>query len=165
MKRRYATGIVLLMLICAVLIVLLATRVFVRTNEQSSGLEIVAISIKEPNPSLLDPRSVSIAHGESVILNLTVKNKGMNITRGRAYSVGLEVITPAGDAYWQLPPEQVIGIDLGPGGTSRHSFTVINKKDIPFRGACEFQAHIKSTETGKVVARSETITIEVRYPA
>ncbi|RZN43470.1 MAG: hypothetical protein EFT35_01210 [Methanophagales archaeon ANME-1-THS] len=162
MKKLVAAGIVCLVLICAVLI---ATRTVLRSNEEPSGLEVVDISIKDPKPSLLNPRSITIAHGESVTLNLTVQNKGSNITRGMVYTVGLEVITSGGNAYWQLPPEQVIGIDLGPGGTSRHTFTVINKKELPFRGACEFQAYIKSVETGEVIARSDTITIEVRYPA
>jgi hypothetical protein len=146
-------------------VALIATRALLRTDEQPTGLEVVDITIKDPKPTLLNDRSIMIDHGESVTLNLTVQNNGNNITRGEVYTVGIEVITSAGNAYWQLPPEQLIGIDLGPGGTSRHTFMVTNKKELPFRGQCEFQAYIKSSETSEVIARSDIVTIEVRYPA
>jgi hypothetical protein len=162
MKIKFAAGIVLLVVVCAALI---ATRALWRTDEQPSGLEVVDITIKDPKPTLLNERSITIDHGKSVTLNITVQNNGNNITRGRAYTVGIEVITSGGDAYWELPPEQLIGIDLGPGGPSHHTFTVINKKELPFRGQCEFQAYIKSIETGEVIARSDIVSIEIRYPA
>jgi len=162
MKPKFAAGLVLLVVVCAALIVTLA---ILREDERPSGLEVVDISIKDPKPSLLNDRSITIDPGESVTLNVTVQNNGDTIMRGDAYTVGIEVITSEGNAYWQLPSEQVIGIDLGPAGTSRHTFTVVNKKELPFRGQCEFQAYIKSVKTGEVIARSDIVTIAVRYPA
>ena len=150
------------MVVCTALI---ATLALLRPGEKPSGLEIVDITIKDPKPSFLNDRFITINSGESVTLNVTVQNNGDEIMRGDAYMVGIEVITSAGNAYWQLPSEQVIGIDLGPGGKSRHTFTVINKKELPFRGQCEFQAYIKVVKTGEVIARSDIVTIEIRYPA
>jgi hypothetical protein len=165
MKNKTVRGIVLLVALVAVIIAIIGTLAFLRGGEKPSGLEVVDIKIKDPTPSILNDRSVTIDYGESVTLNLTVQNKGENITRGDAYTVGIAVITHAGDVYWRLPPDQLIGVDLGPGGESDHTFTVINKKEIPFRGQCEFQAYIKSVQTGEEIARSDMVTIGVRYPA
>lgn len=165
MKTKLGVGIVFLLLLIAVSAAIIGTIAFLREDEEPSGLEVVDIKIKEPKPSILSDRSITVDHGESVTLNLTVQNRGENITRGDAYTVGIEVITNAGDVYWRLPPEQLIGVDLGPGGESDHSFTVINKKEIPFRGQCEFQAYIKSVQTGEEIARSDIVTIGIRYPA
>jgi len=162
MKPKFAVGWILLVVVCTALIV---TLTLLRPGEKPSGLEVVDITIKDPKPSFLNDRFITINSGESVTLNVTVQNNGDEIMRGDAFMVGIEVITNAGNAYWQLPSEQVIGIDLGPGGKSRHTFTVINKKELPFRGQCEFQAYIKVVKTGEVIARSDIVTIEIRYPA
>jgi hypothetical protein len=165
MKTKLGVGIVFLLLVIAVGAAIIGTIAVLREGEEPSGLEVVDIKIRDPKPSILNDRSVTIDHGESVTLNLTVQNRGENITRGDAYTVGVAVITNAGDVYWRLPPEQLIGVDLGPGGESDHTFTVINKKELPFRGQCEFQAYIKSVQTGEEIARSDIVTIAVRYPA
>ena len=134
-------------------------------DEESTGLEVVDIEITEPKPSIISDRSITIDYGESVTLNVTVKNKGENITSGDAYCVGIAVITSAGDEYWRLPPDQFIGVDLGPRGTSQHTFTAINRRERPFRGECEIQAYIKSVETDEIIARSDVVTVEIMYPA
>lgn len=136
-----------------------------RHDEESTGLEVIDIKIEEPKPSIISDRSITIDCGESVTLNVTVKNKGENITSGDAYCVGIAVITKNGSDYWRLPPDQFIGVDLGPGGTSRHTFTATNKKEHPFRGECEIQGYVKSVETGEEVAQSDIVTIEIMYPA
>jgi len=94
-----------------------------------------------------------------------VKNKGENITSGDDYCVGIAVITKEGSEYWRLPPDQFIGVDLGPGGTSQHTFTACNRKERPFRGECDIQAYIKSVETDEIIARSDIMTVEIMYPA
>ena len=165
MKNKTVRGIVLLVALVAVIIAIIGTLAFLREGEKPSGLEVVDIKIKDPTPSILNDRSVTIDYGESVTLNLTVQNEGENITRGDAYTVGIAVITHGGEVYWRLPPEQLIGVDLGPSGESDHTFTVINKKEIPFRGQCKFQAYIKSVQTDEEIARSDIVIIGVRYPA
>ncbi len=127
MKIKLGVGTVFLLLLIAVSAAIIGTIAVLREDEKPAGLEVVDIKIKDPKPSILSGRSITIDHGESVTFNLTVQNKGENITRGDAYTVGIAVITNAGEVYWRLPPEQLIGVDLGPGGTSRHTFTVINK--------------------------------------
>jgi hypothetical protein len=134
-------------------------------DDGTSGLEVVDIKIAEPKPSVLNDRAVTIDYGESVTLNVTVKNKGANITSGDAYCVGIGVITTEGSAYWQCPPDQYIGVDLGPGGTSQHTFTARNREERPFRGDCEIQGYIKVVETGEIIARSDIVTVEILYPA
>jgi len=114
---------------------------------------------------IIDGLSITIELGDSVTFNVTIANKGDNITSGNAYSVGIAVITVAGDKYWRLPPEQLVGIDLGPGGTSLHTFTVVNKEELPFRGECSLQAYIKALDTGEITSLSDIVKIEVQYPA
>ena len=131
-------------------------------HEQSTGLEIVAIKIGEPTPSILNDKSIAIDLGESVTLNITVKNVGENITSGEDYCIGLAVITRDGDKYWCLPPDQYVGIDLGPGGTSQHTFSATNKRELPFRGSFELQGYVRSVSTGEELSRSDIVTVEVR---
>lgn len=151
--------------VLAIVIVLIAYFAFPRDDEETTGLEVVDIKITEPKPAIISDRSITIDYGESVTLNVTVKNRGENITSGDAYSVGIAVITREGSEYWQLPPEQFIGVDLGPGGTSQHTFTASNKKERPFRGECEIQGYVKSVETAEIIARSDIVTVEIMYPA
>jgi hypothetical protein len=157
-------GIVLVVAFAGV-IALIAYFAVPGNDDGTTGLEIVDIKIAEPKPSVLNDRAVTIDYGESVILNVTVKNKGANITSGDAYCVGIGVITSEGSAYWQCPPDQYIGVDLGPGGTSQHTFTARNREERPFRGECEIQGHIKMVETGEIIARSDIVTVEILYPA
>ena len=157
-------GIVLVVAFAGV-IALVAYFAVLGADDGTTGLEIVDIKIGEPKPSVLNDRVVTIDYGESVILNVTVKNKGANITSGDAYCVGIAVITTEGSAYWQCPPDQYIGVDLGPGGTSEHTFTARNREERPFRGECDIQGHIKVVETGEIVARSDIVTVEILYPA
>ncbi len=133
-------------------------------QEKTVGLEIVDITIEEPAPSLLNDKFIAIDHGESVTLNITVKNIGENITSGEDYCLGLAVVTNEGSKYWRLPPDQYVGIDLGPQGTSRHTFVATNKHDYPFRGSFELQGYVTSVTTGEELSRSEVVTVEVRYP-
>jgi len=152
----------------AVLAIVSAAIVYIAFSihdEEPTGLEIVNIKITDPKPSLLNDRAITIDHGESVTLNATVQNNGDNITHGDDYRVGIAVITRAGGEYWQLPSKQLIGVDLGPGGKSRLTFMATNKKEHPFRGEFELQGYIKSVETGEVIARSDIVTVEIRYPA
>ena len=151
-------GIVLIVVLASV-IALVAYFAVSGDDDGTTGLEIVDIKIAEPKPSVLNDRAVTIDYGESVILNVTVKNKGENITSGDAYCVGIGVITTEGSAYWQCPPDQYIGVDLGPGGTSQHTFTARNREERPFRGECEIQGHIKVVETDEIVARSDIVTV------
>lgn len=167
MKELNTKNIVIVALV-AVLIcsaVIIAYIAVSRDGEETTGLEIVDIKIEEPKPSIISSKSITIDLGDSVTFNVTVKNKGDNITRGDAYSVGIAVITVGGDKYWQLPAEQMVGIDLGPGGDSRHTFTAINKEELPFRGECDLQAYIKVLNTGEITALSDTVTIGIQYPA
>ncbi|HUV79712.1 MAG TPA: hypothetical protein VMW40_02640 [Candidatus Bathyarchaeia archaeon] len=160
--------VVVSVVIIVVLIVATASFAYIafwQQNDESTGLEVVDIKITEPKPSIISDRSITIDYGESVTLNVTVKNKGENITSGDAYCVGIAVITSAGDEYWRLPPDQFIGVDLGPGGTSQHTFTAINIRGRPFRGECDIQAYIKSVETDEIIARSDIVTVEIMYPA
>ncbi|HDS46293.1 MAG TPA: hypothetical protein ENN68_09495 [Methanomicrobia archaeon] len=131
---------------------------------QRNGLEIVDIKITEPTPSLLNDKFAAIDLGESVTLTITVKNTGENITSGADYSVGIDVITTDGGKYWSVPPPQYVGIDLGPGGTSRHTFTATNKRELPFRGSFELQGCVRLLSTGEELSRSKAVTVEVRYP-
>lgn len=133
-------------------------------EQTTTGLEIVDIKITEPTPSLLHTKFIAIDLGESVTLNITVKNSGENITSGEDYCVGLAVITREGGKYWRLPPDQYVGIDLGPGGTSRHTFAATNKRELPFRGSFELQGYVRLVSTGEELSRSEIVTVEVRYP-
>ena len=157
-------AVILLLVVLAIVIALIAYFAFLSNNEETTGLEIANIKITDPKPSLLNDRAITIDCGESVTLNVTVQNKGDNITHGTDYSVGIAVITNAGDEYWRLPAEQFVGVDLGPGGKSQHTFTAINRRERPFRGECEIQAYIKSVETDEVIARSDVVTVEIRYP-
>jgi hypothetical protein len=169
MKIKTFAAIVALILVVSVAIILVVTFAVHREEAeppaQSIGLALVEIKIEEPRPSILGDRSITIDHGDSVTLNLTVKNKGENITHGDAYAVGIAVITPEGAQYWRLPPEQYLGIDLSPGGTSRHTFIVTNKRELAVRGKFELQGYIRAVATDEEVATSDLVTVEIRYPA
>jgi hypothetical protein len=168
MKTKTLAGIAAIVAVVFVVILLAVFFAFpqdeTEPSEQAVGLAVVDIKIEVPRPSMLNDRAITIDYGDSVTLNLTVKNKGENITRGDAYKVGIAVITPDGAQYWYLPPEQYLGIDLGPGGSSRHTFIATNKRELPVRGNFELQAYVKSVETGAEVATSEVVTVEIRYP-
>ena len=164
-ENKTLVKIVAIIVVLAIVIVLIAYFAFPSTDEESTGLEVIDIKITEPKPSIISDRSITIDYGESVTLNVTVKNKGENITSGDAYCVGIAVITKEGSEYWRLPPDQFIGVDLGPGGTSQHTFTAINRRERPFRGECEIQSYIKSVETDEIIARSDIVTVEIMYPA
>jgi hypothetical protein len=157
-------SVLLLLVVLAIVIALIAYFAFLSNNDKTTGLEIVNIKITDPKPSLLNDRAITIDCGESITLNVTVQNKGDNITHGTDYSVGIAVITNAGDEYWRLPAEQFVGVDLGPGGKSRLTFTATNKKEHPFRGNFELQGYIKSVETDEVIARSDVVTVEIQFP-
>jgi hypothetical protein len=148
-----------------ILVSIITFCAFSASNEKA-GLEVVDIKVTEPNPSFLNNHFIIIDLGESVTLDVGVQNNGDNITQRNAYSVGLGVIYPdKGANYWQLPSEQLIQTDLGPGGKSSHTFRVKNRKEVPFTGKFELQAYIKSLDTGEEIDRSDKVTIEIRYPA
>lgn len=159
--------IIMSVMIIVVLIVATASFAYIafwRQNDETTGLEVIDIKIVEPKPSVLNDRAITINHGESVTLNVTIRNNGENITSGDAYCVGIGVITKEGGAYWQCPSDQLVGVDLGPGGTARHTFTARNREDRPFRGDCEILGYVKSVETGEIIARSDIVTVEILYP-
>lgn len=156
---------VVIIVALASVIVLIAYFAAPGTEGGTTGLGVIDIKITEPKPSVLNDRAITIDYGESVTLSVTVKNKGENITSGEDYCVGIAVITKDGSEYWQLPPEQYIGVDLGPGGTSQHSFTARNREERPFRGECEIQGYVRVVETGEIIARSDVVTVEILYPA
>jgi hypothetical protein len=156
---------VVIIVALASVIVLIAYFAAPGTEGGTTGLGVIDIKITEPKPSVLNDRAITIDYGESVTLCVTVKNKGENITSGEDYCVGIAVITKDGSEYWQLPPEQYIGVDLGPGGTSQHSFTARNREERPFRGECEIQGYVRVVETGEIIARSDVVTVEILYPA
>jgi hypothetical protein len=164
-ENRLVVKIAVIIVVLAIVIALIAYFSAPGNDEETTGLEVVDIKITEPKPSIISDRAITIDYGESVTLNVTVKNKGENITSGDDYCVGIAVITKDGTDYWQLPPDQFIGVDLGPGGTSKHTFTAWNRKERPFRGECEIQGYVKSVETGEEVAQSDIVTIEIMYPA
>ncbi len=164
-ENKTLVKIVAIIVVLALISAAIAYIALSRDSEETTGLEVVDIKITEPKPSIISDRSITIDYGESVTLNVTVKNKGENITSGDAYCVGIAVITKEGSEYWRLPPDQFIGVDLGPGGKSRHTFTAINRRERPFRGECEIQAYIKSVETNEIIARSDIVTVEIMYPA
>jgi hypothetical protein len=39
-----------------------------------------------------------------------------------------------------------------------------NRKEVPFSGKFKVMAFIKSVDTGKEIARSDKVTIEIAYP-
>jgi hypothetical protein len=157
--------IAVIVFVLAIIIAVSAYAAFPHDDEETTGLAVVDIKITEPKPTILNDRAITIDYGESVTFNLTVKNNGKNITAGDGYYVGIRVITNEGGKYWQLPSEQFIGVDLGPGGTSKHTFTAINRKERPFKGECEIEGYIKSVETEEIIARSDCVTVEIMYPA
>lgn len=164
-ENKTSVKIVAIIVVLALISAAIAYIALSRHDEETTGLEVIDIKIIDPKPSLLNDRAVTIDYGESVTLNVTVKNKGENITSGDAYCVGIAVITKEGSEYWRLPPEQFIGVDLGPGGKSQHTFTAINRRERPFRGECEIQSYIKAVETDEIIARSKIVTVEVMYPS
>jgi hypothetical protein len=160
MKDKTIVGIALIIILVAIIAF---SALF--SNTKAPWLEIVDIKVKDPEPSLLDSRYITIDLGESVTLDVKVQNKGDNITQRDAYTVGIDVIYPdKGAEYWLLPYEQLIRADLGPGGKSSHTFRLENRKEVPFSGKFRIQAYIKPIKTGKEIARSEKVTIEIRYP-
>jgi hypothetical protein len=159
--------IAVIVVVLALIIAVMVYAAFSRDDDDDeiSGLAVVDIKITEPKPTILNDRAITIDYGESVTFNLTVKNNGKNISAGDGYYVGIRIITNEGGKYWQLPSEQFIGVDLGPGGTSKHTFTAINRKERPFKGECEIEGYIKSVETEAIIARSDCVTVEIMYPA
>jgi hypothetical protein len=158
--------IAVIVVVLAIVIAVSAYAAFSRDDdEETTGLEVIDIKVTEPKPTILNDRTITIDYGESVTFNLTVKNNGRNITAGDGYYVGIGVITNEGGKYWQLPPDQFIGVDLGPGGTSKHTFTARNREERPFKGECDIQGYIKSVATDEILARSDVVTVEIMYPA
>ncbi|MGB3458947.1 MAG: hypothetical protein WBB08_06565 [Halobacteriota archaeon] len=160
MKGKIVIGIALIVVLVAIIAFSALSH-----NVRTPGLEVVAINVLDPGPSLLDSRYIAIDLGESVTLDVKVLNKGDNITQRDAYTVSIDVIYPdKGAGYWLLPPEQLIRADLGPGGKSSHTFMLKNRKEVPFSGKFKVMAFIKSVDTGKEIARSDKVTIEIAYP-
>lgn len=162
MKTKILIGIVV-----AILLLLIAAVVFSGYFEKKSefDLQILDFKVENPKPSLLNNRAVTIDPGESVMLSATVQNKGEEIIYRDAYSVGIEVVYPrAGAKYWILPAEQLMVMDMGPGGKSSYALNVWNRKEIPFSGKFKIQAYIKSVHSGAKLARSDNVTIEIKPP-
>ncbi len=160
MKVKIVVGLALIAIMVAIIAIGALSH-----DLKTPGLEVVDIKVLNPEPSLLDSRYITLDPGESVTLDVKVLNKGDNITQRDAYTVGVDVIYPdKGAGYWLLPTEQLIRADLGPGGKSSHTFMLKNKKAVPFSGKFRVQAFIKSANIDKELARSDKVTIEIRYP-
>ena len=106
-----------------------------------------------------------LSHGESVTLSVTVQNGGKETVPQNDNYVGIKVISPdAGANYWELPPEQLIEIALGPEGQDIHTFTVRNKEELPVSGEFEFQPYIKSVSSGKELAHGDKLIVKIISP-
>jgi hypothetical protein len=135
----------------------------------ANKLVVTAIDAEDLEPTsskyhgLLD--IYEIDHGESVTLSVTVKNAGKETVPQNYYCVGIRVTSPdEGNNYWELPAEQLIDIALGPEGQDIHSFTVKNKEELPVSGEFEFQAYIKSLDSGKETAHDNRLVIKIASP-
>jgi hypothetical protein len=162
METKIAIGIVV-----ALLLPLVAVVAYSGYFEKTSAfdMQIVDIEVENPKPSLLNDRAVTIDPGESVTLRVTVQNKGEEIIYRNAYCVGVEIVYPnEGAKYWKLPAEQLITIDLGPGGKTSYAVNAWNRKEIPFSGTFKIQAYIKSVQSGEKLARNDNVSIEIRPP-
>ena len=160
MKSNIVIGIVLIAILAAIIVFSVLSH-----DIQTPGLEVVDVKILDPDPSLLDSRYISLDPGDSVTIEVKAMNKGDNITLRDAYTVGVDVTYPdKGAGYWLLPSEQLIRADLGPGGKSTHTFKLKNRIEVPFSGKFRVQAFIHAVATGKEIARSDKVTIEITYP-
>jgi len=163
MKTRIAAGIVVALLLLLVAVAALSGYF---GKKSTCELRIVDINVETPKPSLLHERAVTIDHGEFVTLRVTVKNKGEAIIRRNAYRVGVEIVYPEeGTAYWKLPAERLIAIDMGPGGKSSYAFSVRHRKELPVSGIFKLRAYIKSAQSDEQCTWSDTVTIELRPQA
>ena len=161
------TAIIRIGIAFAILLLVVAIVVFTGYFEKKSefDLQILDIKVENPKPSLLNNRAVTIDPGESVTLCVTIQNKGEEIIYRDAYSVGIGVVYPPGGAeYWILPAEQLMVIDMGPGGKSSYVFNAWNRKENPFSGKFKIQAYVKSVHSGDTLARSDNVTVEMRPP-
>ncbi len=162
MKSKIAVGAALAILLLLIAVIT-CSNYFGKNHE--FDLQIVDVEVSDPKPSLLNDRAVTIDPGESVTLDVTVQNPGEEIIYRNTYCVGIEIVYPNdGAKYWKLPAEQIIKIDLGPGGKSSYAFTARNRKEAPFSGFFKIQAYIKSVESREKLARSDNVTIEIRPP-
>ena len=139
MKTKFAVGIVLAILL--LVIVVAFSGYFGRPSV--CDMQIIDIKVETPRPSLLNSREVTIDPGESVIVCVTVQNKGEKIIYQNAYRVGIDIVYPKdGAKYWILPAERSINLDMGPGGKSEYSFIASNRKELPFSGNFKIRAYI-----------------------
>jgi hypothetical protein len=134
-----------------------------------SGLVITDIEAEDLEPASLKYHGLldiyEINRGESVTLSVTVKNTDKETVYQNDYRVGIKLASPTGkDEYWELPPQQLIEIDLGPEGEVIHTFTVKNDRELPVSGEFEFQAYIKSVATDEEIAHSDKLIISITSP-
>ena len=103
-----------------------------------------------------------INRGESVSFGVTVQNIGKETVHRDDYRIGLKVLSPdVGAAYWELPAEQLIEIDLSPKGEITHNFRVKNKKELPVSGEFEFQAYIKPVASDEEIDTSDRFIVRI----
>jgi hypothetical protein len=147
------------------ILVLLSTVIFLGCIEYSE-LSITTIETEKLEPVSSKYFGLvniyEIDHGESVKLSVTVQNTGKETVHRDDYRVGMKVTSPAeGANYWELPTEEVINIDLSPKGEVTHTFMVINKKELPVSGEFEFQAYIKSEESGEEIVTGDRLVLKI----
>jgi len=150
------------------IIVLLSTVAFLGCIEYSE-LSITNIEAEnlEPVSSKYFGRVniYEIDHGESVKLSVTVQNTGKETLHQSDYYLGIKLASLNGkDEYWELPAEQSIEIDLSPEGEVTHTFTMKNNRELPISGEFEFQAYIKSVESGEEIAHSDKLILSITSP-
>lgn len=163
MKTKFAVGIVLAILL--LVIVVAFSGYFGRPSV--CDMQIIDIKVETPRPSLLNSREVTIDPGESVIVCVTVQNKGEKIIYQNAYRVGIDIVYPKdGAKYWILPAERSINLDMGPGGKSEYSFIAGNRKELPFSGNFKIRAYIIRSlpEDNEKLAWSDNVSIAIRPP-
>lgn len=90
MKNKNLVDIAAIIVVLAIISAAIAYIALSRDSEETTGLEVVDIKITEPKPSIISDRSITIDHGESVTLNVTV-----NEIIARSDIVTVEIMYPS----------------------------------------------------------------------
>jgi hypothetical protein len=134
-----------------------------------SGLVIADIEAADLEPASSKYQGLleiyEINRGESVTFRVTVKNTDKETVHQNDYRVGIKLVSHTGeDEFWELPPEQLIEIDLGPEGEVIHTFTVRNNRALPVSGEFDFQVYIKSVAMEEEIAHSDKLILSITSP-
>ena len=139
-------GAIVFLLILAVIFTGCVERFGIQRNFEINNLEIEP---KEINP------------GESVNIEITIKNKGKEMTPENKFKVGVKVTPPSGNEYWNITEPELIK-KLNPKGLEHFEFHAESKPGTP-PGDSTFQVYISSSDTGKEFHRKEK-KVYVRSP-